>query len=675
MENNMTDQEKTREELLKELQRTRQHISELEMREIDLTQSLGQEYAIPPESTPIFMYASKEKGFVCQPGVFGSPLPQRSAVFPGAPVDESDPDFSSLTSLVQSEDLPALESDLRAFLTGHKDTISRRFRMHIHGDTIGWVDFHFVPIRRDGNQILMEGVAWLRKVGLPLGTGPYVNQIIINIMDLFESLKEKDSPLAAVFQSRWKEVEDTSEMASDLSSLASAIATAETWRLQGTWDLSFVKDHAMRYVWVSKPFARLLGHSVRELQGRSDSDLYASVDEAEEIRIGQAVMNNGAEAHLRRTRIASGTPEVFQDTLWRFSPGGKSGTGWIIGVSKLVEPGAVAVTEPYASQAMSQAVKQALIAAQFDSKVVLTGETGSGKGDLADYIHKHSRRSTGPIIIKNCAAIPRDLFESELFGHEKGAFTGAIRQKKGLLELADGGTLLLDEIGKMPLDVQGKLLVFLDEKGFFRVGGLKTLRPDVRLLVASNIDLEKLVADGLFLQDLYYRLNVIPIKVPPLRERFDELPSLLPKLLDQVCEDLRLNERPNIGPPEIAEVKRHDWKGNIRELKNILERSLVFSGGKGLDLRTALSPYGSNIDDAREANRQDQVPKDEWQTLGCFPRKGQSLDDVLAQASREIGEEALRRTNGNKSEAARLLGISRNRLSRMVSTPDETGTP
>ena len=614
------------------------------------------------------MYASKEKLFFCQPGVSGPPLPQSAALFPG-PVDESDPDFSFLTSLVQSDDLPALESDLKAFWTGHKDTISRRFRTHIHGDMITWFDFHFVPIKRDDNQILMEGVAWLRKVGLPSGTGPHANQIIIDIMDLFESLEEKDSPLAAVFQSRWKEVENTSEMAADLLSLASAIATAETWRLQETWDLSFVKDHAMKYVWASKPFARRLGHSVRELQGRSDSDLYDTVDEAEEIRMGQAVIN-GAEAHLRRTRIASGTPEVFHDTLWRFSPGGKSGTGWIIGVSKLVEPGSVAVTEPYGSAAMSQAMKKALIAAQFDSKVVLTGETGSGKGDLADFIHKHSRRATGPIITKNCAAISKDLFESELFGHEKGAFTGAIGQKRGLLELADGGTLLLDEIGKMPLDFQGKLLVFLDGKGFFRVGGLKTLKPDVRLLAASNIDLEKLVADGLFLEDLYYRLNVIPIKVPPLRERFDELPSLLPKLLDQICEDLRLNEKPSIGPSEIAEVKRHDWKGNIRELKNILERSLVFSEGKGLDLRGALSDSAQNTDDASQVGLDD-----DWRTMARFPQDGESLDDVLEMVEQDLVEEALRRANGNISRAARCLRISPGRVRRKRKKTEETGTP
>jgi|GEM_PF-4617342 len=664
----MTDQEKTREELLDELQRTRRHISELEMREIDLTQSLGQEYAISRESTPFFMYWSREKWFSCQPGVLGSPLLQNPTIFPGGPVDESVPDFSFLTSVVQSEDIPALENDLSAFWMGHKDTISRRFRTHIHGEMITWADFHFVATKRDDNQILVEGVAWLRIVGLPSGVGPHTKQIIINIMDLFESLEEEDSPLAAVFQSRWKEVEDTSQMAADLLSLGCAIAIAETWRLQETWDLSFVKDHAMKYVWASKPFATRLGRSVRELQGRSDNDLYATVDEAEEIRVGQAVIN-GAEAHLRRTRIASGTPEVFQDSLWRFSTEGKSGTGWIVGVTKLVEPGAVIVTEPYGSPAMSQAMKKASMAAQFDSKVVLTGETGSGKGDLADFIHKHSRRSSGPIIIKNCAAIPRDLFESELFGHEKGAFTGAIRQKRGLLESADGGTLLLDEIGKMPLDVQGKLLVFLDEKGFFRVGGLKTLRPDVRLLVASNIDLEKLVADGLFLKDLYYRLNVIPIKVPPLRERFDELPSLLPKLLDQICKDLRLNEKPSIGPSEIAEVKRHDWKGNIRELKNILERSLVFSGGKGLDLRGALSDSAQNTHDASQAM------DDDWRTVARFPQYGESLDDVLKMVEQDVVEEALRRTNGKISRAARWLKISPNRIRRRRKKTEETRTP
>lgn len=666
----MTDKEKTRDEPLAELQQTLQAISELEMREIELTQSLGQEYAGSPRSRPVLFYFSRERAFICQPGVSFFPFGRDALSSPDGLFDESDPDFSFFRGFVYSEDFPALESDLKELWTGHKDTISRRLRMHVRGEPFTWVEVHFVPIKRDDHQNVTEGTVWWRPLGQPIGTGPHLNQIRISVEDLFESLEEEDSPLLALFASRWKDRAITKQEAlDDVSSLAFVVTTAESWSLQGPWDLSFVKDHAMKYVWASKPFAGRLGRSVRELQGRSDSDLYATVDEAEEIRIGQAVID-GAEAHLQRTRIASGTPEVFQDTLWRYSPGRKSGTGWIVGVSRLVEPGVVTVAEPYGSPAMLKAMKIALRAAQFDSKVVLTGETGSGKGDLAEIIHKHSRRSTGPIIIKNCAAIPKDLFESELFGHEKGAFTGAIRQKKGLLELAHGGTLLLDEIGKMPLDVQGKLLVFLDEKGFFRVGGLKTLTSDVRILVASNIDLEKLVADGLFLKDLYYRLNVIPIKVPPLRERFDELPSLIPKLRDQVCEDLGLAETPPIPTSVFKEAKEHDWEGNIRELKNIIERSLVLSGGKSIDIRSALSDSAQEPDDASQI-----AFNDDWRTMAHFPQDGQSLDDVLEMVQRDLVEEALRRVNGNITEAARCLKISPNRVRRKRKKTDETGTP
>ena len=214
--------------------------------------------------------------------------------------------------------------------------------------------------------------------------------------------------------------------------------------------------------------------------------------------------------------------------------------------------------------------------AKSDSVTLIQGETGTGKEVIASAIHNQSSRRQGPFVKLNCAAIPGPLLESELFGHERGAFTGACAQTKGRFQLADNGTLFLDEIGDLPLELQPKLLRALQEQEFERLGSSQTIRVDVRVVAATNQDLSKLVANKQFRADLYYRLNVIPINLPPLRERVQDIPLLVEYFVRKLSA--RLDRSIDLIPDEVMEVlKAHDWPGNIRELQNFIERAVVFS--------------------------------------------------------------------------------------------------
>jgi sigma-54 specific flagellar transcriptional regulator A len=211
--------------------------------------------------------------------------------------------------------------------------------------------------------------------------------------------------------------------------------------------------------------------------------------------------------------------------------------------------------------------------ANTEVSVLITGESGTGKEVVARNLHLNSARADKPFVPINCGAIPRELLESELFGHEKGAFTGAISSRAGRFELADGGTLFLDEIGDMPLNMQVKLLRVLQERSFERVGGVKTIQTDVRILAATHKDLEKMIDEGEFRQDLYYRINVFPIEMPPLRERADDVPLLLNELITAMEAESRGSVRFNSGA--IASLCRHNWPGNVRELANLVERMAI----------------------------------------------------------------------------------------------------
>ena len=233
------------------------------------------------------------------------------------------------------------------------------------------------------------------------------------------------------------------------------------------------------------------------------------------------------------------------------------------------------------SDALRQVLQLVEMVAPSDSTVLLLGETGTGKELIARAIHEHSHRNKQPFVTLNCAAIPSSLFESELFGHERGAFTGAHMQRAGRMELADRGTLFLDEVGDMPLELQPKLLRAIQEHTFERVGSARTKNVDVRLVAATNCDLEQLVEEKQFRSDLYYRLNVFPIRIPPLRERREDIPLLVQHFTQKYAR--RMNKQIDTIPEAtIQKLQRWSWPGNVRELENLIERSVILSRNRML---------------------------------------------------------------------------------------------
>lgn len=277
--------------------------------------------------------------------------------------------------------------------------------------------------------------------------------------------------------------------------------------------------------------------------------------------------------------------------------------------------------------------------------VLLLGETGVGKEVMATRIHARSERAGKPFVRINCAALPEALLEGELFGYERGAFTGALTSKPGLLQSADGGTVLLDEIGELPMATQVKLLRVIETREITRLGSIKGRQFDVRFLAATNQDPECAVEEGRFRRDLYYRLNGITLAIPPLRKRLDEIDDLTRALLAQLTEGKR-SSTVEISESAMARLEEHDWPGNVRELRNVLERALVFAKGGSIELdHIAIERAATNVAEKRAEQQSRPSLKSDVEAV-----ERQRILDALAQ------------TSGNQTLAAKLLGISRRKL-------------
>jgi DNA-binding NtrC family response regulator len=283
--------------------------------------------------------------------------------------------------------------------------------------------------------------------------------------------------------------------------------------------------------------------------------------------------------------------------------------------------------------------------AESDSTVLITGESGTGKELIARAIHYNSRRADRVLVSLNCGAIPEELLESELFGHVKGAFTGAVAHREGRFAAADGGTIFLDEIGDMSPNLQVKLLRVLQERSFEPVGSSKSMRVDVRVIAATNQNLATAIRSGTFREDLFYRLNVIPIEVPPLRERRDDVPLLVQHFLERLNAD-QTRKIDGITEAALERLADHDWPGNVRELENLVERMVVMRGAGTLDLADLPAPFRSGAASTDPA--------------GSEP--GGDFNTVVDRLEAKLILEALDKTGGNKNQAARLLGLNRTTL-------------
>ncbi len=314
------------------------------------------------------------------------------------------------------------------------------------------------------------------------------------------------------------------------------------------------------------------------------------------------------------------------------------------------------------SPALKDVYKILAKVAPTDSTVLVTGESGTGKELLVRALHCNSRRAGKPFVPVNCGAIPKELLESELFGHEKGAFTSAIRSRAGRFELAEGGTIFLDEIGEMDLSLQVKILRVLQEKEFERVGGVKTFKADVRIVAATNRDLEEEVKAGRFREDLYYRLNVIPLHLPPLRERGGDVMLLAEYFLSRFCKT-KNRKKLEISDSAKGLFIRYPWPGNVRELENFMERMSILCDGECIeaeDLPAKILEHAGFAPVIAETAA--QLQGFAWPRIEDMLERNMGLKEFIDRIEENLLLEALERAEGVKNQAAEILGIKRTTL-------------
>jgi PAS domain S-box-containing protein len=465
---------------------------------------------------------------------------------------------------------------------------------------------------------------------------------------------EKDEIIgaAAVF----RDITTVQKLAEEITNLREIEAMLSAI-IDSTNDAISVADAEGKVVLVNKAYTRLTGLSAKEVIGKP-----ATIDIAEGESVHIKIAKERRPMYGVRMKVGPMKKEVLVNASPIFVKGEfKGSVGVIHDVSEMIrlveelEDARRMIRRIQAkytfqdivgkSPKMVIAIEQAKKVARTPATVLLRGESGTGKELFAHAIHSESNRANSPFISVNCAALPESILESELFGYEEGAFTGAKKGGKiGLIEEANNGTLFLDEIGKMSLKVQSKLLRFLQDREIYRIGGVNPIKLDVRIIAATNMNLEKMVESGEFLLDLYYRLNVVPIFIPPLRERLEDLEELVNVIIRKLNQEFgRIVE--SIDEDALELLRKYHWPGNVRELENVLGRAIInMDYDEKKIMRHHIPPlaFEKNIDKAIQKLKLDSL----------------NLKDVIESAEKAAIEAALEKTNGNRERAAKILGIS-----------------
>jgi len=415
-------------------------------------------------------------------------------------------------------------------------------------------------------------------------------------------------------------------------------------------DALVLYDPEFRITGVNRAAEKLFGVSSEEMLGKHCQDIFncAVCEPGCGVLVGLN-QNPSAPHSTVRLRTGNGMERlVVMRTTQMFDEGGRL-SGVVATIKDITEESAPQKREVIAESGPMRDVMNFVrrVAASEATTILLEGENGTGKDLVAKTLHYQSLRQAEPFIAINCAAIPDSLLESELFGYEKGAFTDARAQKRGIFELADRGTLFLDEVGEIPLMLQAKLLRVLEEQSFRRLGGLKDIQLDLRVVAATNKNLREAVKEGAFRQDLYFRLNVIKILIPPLRDRADDIVPLTRFFIEHYNRKFKRNIE---GVTEAAAklLLYHDWPGNVRELRNAIERAMILEESSSID--PASLPIAISRPDG-DASHEVALP-------AAAPSDGLSLEDN----ERSLLVRALEKTNGNQTQAARLLRVTRDTL-------------
>jgi len=421
-------------------------------------------------------------------------------------------------------------------------------------------------------------------------------------------------------------------------------------------DCMFIKDRDRRYTHVNPAMLAILEKDSSQIIGERDEELFPAEWTARMKSVDERVLQ-GQPVELEQNLLCIDRPLTFNFVRFPMrEPSGKimglCGIGRDVTERRPMGSSVSIQSNPPGSIIMKTTLEQVRRAAITDSLVLFAGESGSGKDYLAEYLHRHSGRASGPYFAINCAAIAPEVADSELFGHEAGSFTGARGRKRGLLELAEGGTLLLNEVGELSSELQAKLLTFMDTQTFTRVGGETNIQVNIRIVAATNRDLEKDVESGRFRKDLFYRLNVFSVTVPPLRDRMEDLPIIIDEILPALAQKAGLQEVPAIDSDAMDALRNYTWPGNVRELRNTLERALILCDKKCITARDLAIHSGTGLSSGRKGDI----------SLTLRLCQDDSMHDILTETKRHLVMEGLRQSGGNIQKAARYLGVTRDSL-------------
>jgi PAS domain S-box-containing protein len=533
-----------------------------------------------------------------------------------------------------------------------------------HGSAFIRTD-EIVCFRKDGSRIWLElTLSFLRnRDGLAEGILG-ISRDISGRKTVEEALKKTQDELEQKVQDRTARLlslnRDLKQEMSDRKLAEKALRNSELrfrTLFETAPDFIFIKDTELRYTHVNPSMFQKLRADESQVIGKTDEDIFGQAYSKQSKKLESRVLQ-GENIETEQNITIHDRKCVFNIIR---SPM-KDPSGKVTGVCgmardltdrKLVRREFVPKPDHYVSPAMQKALSDTLLVAHSESVVLFLGESGSGKDFLARYLHDNSNRSNGPFIMINCAALPETLVESELFGHESGSFTGCSGRKRGLVELAEGGTFLLNEVGDLPLQLQAKLLKFLDDKSFIRVGGQKEIHVNSRILAASNKDIEEEVKANKFRADLYYRLNVFTIQVPPLRSRLQDLNILARDILEFLSIKMGRSVIPSLDENAMAALASYAWPGNVRELRNVLERALIISERSHvIRVEHLVLPHKhGTLSEHLEGASQHSVSSLDL-----------SLPDRMYQFKKTLIEDALARSGGRVNKTAALLGISRDSL-------------
>jgi two-component system, NtrC family, response regulator AtoC len=421
-------------------------------------------------------------------------------------------------------------------------------------------------------------------------------------------------------------------------------------------DCMFIKDTNRRYTHVNPAMLALLDMDSAQFIGKRDEELFPA-EWARTIKSLEERVLQGQPVESEQNLLCIDRPLTFNFVRFPMrEPSGKimglCGIARDVTERRPMESRVSIQSNPPGSSIMKTTLEQVRRAAKTDSLVLFAGESGSGKDYLAEYLHRHSGRASGPYFTINCAAIAPEVADSELFGHEAGSFTGARGRKRGLLELAEGGTLLLNEVGELSSELQAKLLTFMDTQTFTRVGGETNIQVNIRIVAATNRDLEKDVESGRFRKDLFYRLNVFSVTVPPLRDRMEDLPIIIDEILPALAQKVGLHDVPAIDSDAMDALRNYTWPGNVRELRNTLERALILCDKKCVTARDLGMHSGPELSSGRKGDI----------SLTLRLCQDDSMHDILTETKRYLVMEGLRQSGGSIKKAARYLGVTRDSL-------------